>query len=551
MEELIKEICKDYNEHNLGLEALCSKYHLGKLKIKKYLSDNNIPLKKKGGQQLKVEYVVSDFKIEKYPQEEGYHYIAKDKNSDFTTNDYMNKAGVLTTYIKNNYDIEIPTLYDRRQYYMRTGNYWWEQYFDIIKEENLPMKKCPYCDWTTVDINNNSGAFEQHLLKEHNISKLYYLKEHPEDKEYFKTSNSVIQRQMDNDMNNYVICKICGKKLARINKAHLQTHNITKQEYIEKYGSDNIISQNFYNILLQNINEVNKNMPFHKQSSDELEIIEFIKSLGYNSSSDRKILNGKEIDIYIPELKIGIEYNGCLFHTEDYGKDKYYHLNKTNLCEQQGIQLIHIFSDEYKNNKDLTLKKIQHILGCNNGIKIGARKCIIKEINNNIATVFLDKYHIQGSVQASIYLGAYYKNELVAVMTFLKEKDNEWNLTRFASNSDYICSGIGGKLFKYFISNFDFKTIKSFADRRYTSTIKSNLYTKLGFKLDKIIAPEYRYYHPKQLPETRYHKFNFRKQHLHKKYNLPLSMTENEMTKELGYQKIWDCGLLRYVYNKL
>lgn len=550
MEEIIKNICKDYTENNLGLETLCSKYHLGKLKIKKYLSDNNIPLKRKGGQKLNTEYVISDFKTEKYPQEEGYHYIAKDKNSDFTTNDYMNAAGVLTTYIKNKYNVEIPNLHTRRQYYRTTGNYWWEQYFDIIKEENLPVKKCPYCDWTTIDINNNSGAFEQHLLKEHNISKLDYIKEYPEDKEYFKTSNSVIQRQMDNDIDNYVICKICNKKLARINKAHLQTHNITKQEYIEKYGSDNIISQNFYNILLQNINEVNKNMPFHKQSNDELEIIEFIKSFGYEPSPNRKILNGKEIDIYIPELKIGIEYNGCLFHTEEYGKDKHYHLNKTNICEQQGIQLIHIFSDEYKNNKDLILKKIQHILGCDKGIKIGARKCKIKEINYNTALSFLNKYHIQGGVLSSIYLGAYYQDELVAVMTFLKEKDTDWNLTRFASHSDYICSGIGGKLFKYFITNFDFNTIKSFADRRYSSTIKDNLYTKLGFILDKITPPEYRYYHPKQIPEIRHHKFGFRKQILHKKYNLPLTMTESEMSKELGYQKIWDCGLLRYVYYK-
>lgn len=462
----------------------------------------------------------------------------------------MNAAGVLTTYIKDKYNVEIPNLHARRQYYRTTGNYWWEQYFDIIKEKDLPVKKCPYCNWSTIDINNNSGAFEVHLLKEHNISKLDYLKDHPEDKEFFKTKNPIIQRQMEDDETKYVVCKICGKKLGFINKSHLRLHSITKDEYIQKYGYDNLISAYTHKTLSETVIETNKNMPFHKQSNDEIEIIDFIKSLGYNPSPDRKILRGKEIDIYIPELKIGIEYNGCLFHTEEYGKDKNYHLNKTEICEHQGVQLIHIFSDEYLNDKEFILQKLRHILGCNKGIKIGARKCVIKKINYKLSTSFLNKYHIQGGVQATIYLGAYYQNELVAVMTFLKEKDLEWNLTRFASHSDYICSGIGGKLFKYFIKNFDFKTIKSFADRRYTSMIKDNLYTKLGFKLDKITVPDYRYFHPNIHPQERIHKFNFRKQRLHKKYNLPLTMTESEMTRELGYQKIWDCGLLRYVYYK-
>ena len=249
MKEIIKNICKDYTENNLGLETLCSKYHLGKLKIKKYLSANNIPLKRKGAQKLNTEYVISDFKTEKYPQEEGYHYIAKDKNSDFTTNDYMNAAGVLTTYIKDKYNVEIPNLHARRQYYRTTGNYWWEQYFDIIKEKDLPVKKCPYCNWSTIDINNNSGAFEVHLLKEHSTSKLEYLKEHPEDKEYFRLVNPSLQRQMEDDTNNFVICQICGQKVGSINHSHLKQHGITKNEYIQKYGRDNLISKNFSNIL--------------------------------------------------------------------------------------------------------------------------------------------------------------------------------------------------------------------------------------------------------------------------------------------------------------
>jgi hypothetical protein len=176
-------ICKEYLETNVSIEKLGLKYHLGKKKIKDILFENNITIKNKGGQKLKKQYTILDYKIEKYPKENGYHYVAKDKNSDFSTNDYMNKSGVLTSYIKKNYNVKIPNLHYRRQYYMETGNYWWEQYFDIIKKENNQLKKCPYCDWTTIDINNNSGAFETHLLKIHNITKLDYLQNHHEDKD--------------------------------------------------------------------------------------------------------------------------------------------------------------------------------------------------------------------------------------------------------------------------------------------------------------------------------------------------------------------------------
>ena len=47
----------------------------------------------------------------------------------------------------------------------------------------------------------------------------------------------------------------------------------------------------------------------------------------------------------------------------------------------------------------------------------------------------------------------------------------------------------------------------------------------------------------------RHHKFGFRKKILHNKYGFPLTMTEREMTEKLGYYKIWDCGLIKYIYR--
>lgn len=212
-----------------------------------------------------------------------------------------------------------------------------------------------------------------------------------------------------------------------------------------------------------------------------------------------------------------------------------------------------IFPDEYHYSNDIVLSKIKHIchIGSDYLFKVYARKCTVKEITYDEALSFLNKNHIQGFVSSTVYLGAFYNGSLVGVMTFLDEGNGKkWNMTRFATDINTLCPGLGGKLFNFFVRNYEYTEIKTFADRRWTCDKYDNLYTKLGFVLDKVEYKDYRYYNPKVDRYKRFHKFGFRKQTLHRKYGLPLSMTETEMARSLGYDRIWDCGLIRYVYRK-
>lgn len=133
-------------------------------------------------------------------------------------------------------------------------------------------------------------------------------------------------------------------------------------------------------------------------------------------------------------------------------------------------------------------------------------------------------------------------------MTFVQRAKGEWELTRFATDITKHSIGVGGKMFNYFIRNYNPLLVKSFADRRWTSCIGDNLYLKLGFKLDKILKPDYRYF--LDGIKNRIHKFNFRKQTLHKKYGLPLDLTESQMVERINAKKVYDCGLLKYVWKK-
>lgn len=554
--ENIRSIINDYEE-GLSIYNICEKYHIGKIKLKKILSDNNITLRKKGKQPIdKTNFIIDDYKKEKYPQIEGYHYIAVDKLSGETYNDYMNNGGFLTSHIKKKYNEKIPSLYNRRLFYMKTGNYWWEQWFNIIKVKNEETKKCPYCTWETLDIHNKSGAFLNHLKYEHDMTIEEYIKNNPNDAHYFSRQLKEIEKNklLENSYY-YVICPLCGKKMPKITNSHLlKNHNTTLKEFKVKYPNIKIMSDNM-NKQLNNIRQYSNLVVSKKRfiSSYEVELHDFLKTYNIDFETNRQILIGKEIDILIPSLNLGIEIDGLRWHSEFYGKkDKNYHLNKTILCNQKGYSLIHIFEDEYVNNKDIVFSKLKHLIKKDYDLpKIQGRKILVKEIYKNDAEIFLNKFHIQGFSSSTVYLGGFYNEELISVMSFKNGgiTNKDWELTRFATNYNYRYQGVGGKLFKYFIRNYNPKNVISFADRRWTINPNNNLYTNLGFELVSITKPDYRYYNNKIDKFKRFHKFSLNKNKLSKKYGFPLTMTEKEMAIEAGFDRIWDCGLFKYVWK--
>lgn len=548
------EIVKDY-VGGMNIYDVCAKYHIGKLKVKDILKSNGVELRKRGNQACdKSDYVVSDFHIPKYKVEDGFYYVAIDKENGVSSNDYMNEAGFLTTHIKNTYNVEIPSLYDRRIYYMKTGNYWWEQWFNIVKKKKEDTIKCPYCDWESVDINNKSGAYTNHILS-HGISIEEHLNQYQNEEYLFHNQVKLIneKKKMMNDAY-YVECPICGKKMKRITLWHLKSkHNMNMKEFRIKYP--NIKLNSHMTSLLDKKNFALANLVVSKDrfvSKYEKEIQDFLSSHNINFTPNRQILIGKEIDMLIEDKRIGIEFDGLKWHTEWFGKkDRNYHCNKTNQCNEKGYGLIHIFEDEFVNKKEIVFNKLKHILKLDYDLpKICGRKVVVKEIYKSDAQVFLEQYHIQGFSSSTVYLGGFYGDELVAVMTFKHGniKNPNWELTRFATKPTYYYQGVASKIFTYFIRHYNPKIIISFADRRWTLNVNNNLYTLLGFELESINKPDYKYYNENVERYKRFHKMSFNKQTLHKKYGFPLTMTETEMAKELGFDRIWDCGLFKFVW---
>lgn len=409
---------------------------------------------------------------------------------------------------------------------------------------DLPKLTCPYCGWTTIDVDGRANAYLKHLVHHHKIDIDKHLEEYPDDIKYLWR-----EKQRRDEM---VQCKVCGKWMHLIDNRHLKKHGMNKLQYVNLFGGGKLISNETMEKYQQNFANAIGDDGFcrHKSMYEDM-ICEWLDEIGIEyKKDDRTVLDGLEIDILSGD--IGIEVNGNQWHTETFGgKDRNYHLSKTESANEQGVRLMHIFSDEIIEHKDIVKSKIYRLFGASDGLeRVYGRKCTINEINAVTAQEFLENNHIQGFATASVYLAAFNNGRLVGVMTFINDNDGKWNLNRFASDINMSCIGVGGKLFSYFIKHYDPIEVRSFADRRWTLSVDRNLYTNLGFELDSILPPEYRYYNPRVDKVKRFHKFGFRKEKLMKLHGFPIEMTETEMTKALGYDRIWDCGLFRYVWKK-
>ena len=284
------------------------------------------------------------------------------------------------------------------------------------------------------------------------------------------------------------------------------------------------------------------------KSTGEIEIQNFLLENNITFElCNRKKLNGLEIDIYVPDYKFGIEFDGLYWHSNIY-KDNDYHLNKTELCEKENIQLLHIFEDEWVNKKEIVKSIIKSKLGIVEN-KIFARKCIIKEIDAKTSKEFLENNHIQGNLYSKVKIGLFYSNELVSIMTFGKKRismgnkiiiDGEYEMLRFCNKLNTQVIGGASKLLNYFIRTYTPKSITTFADRRYS---QGNLYKQLGFKFMYDTKPNYWYVlNSKALREYR---FKYRKDILIKE-GYDKTKTEREIMAEKGYLRIYDCGNMKF-----
>lgn len=210
-------------------------------------------------------------------------------------------------------------------------------------------------------------------------------------------------------------------------KLHKNKYDYSKVNYIRAHDKITIIcrehgefdQQPYLHLAMQGCPKCSNSV-----SSDHLQIINFIEELGIEVIvNDRKILSGFELDIWIPTHNLAIEYCGLYWHSK---RNELDHVTKHNKCDELGIRLLTIFSDEFKFKKEILFSKIKQIL-----VPSILNNADIHSIDHETTETFIIKNSFLPDYNFDQSFGIFENNELMSVLTYNKNKIN------FCSNKQY------------------------------------------------------------------------------------------------------------------
>lgn len=261
-------------------------------------------------------------------------------------------------------------------------------------------------------------------------------------------------------------------------------------------------------------------------------------------SNVRTVIPPKEIDVYIPDMKLGIEVNGSFWHSDwAYDKDKLYHWNKWNEANAKGIDLIQVYDFEL-DSRHIDIIKSWLLVRSGNAKKISARSCNLMNVDPPAARAFLTENHWQGFAAAKHHSALIHDGVIVGMLSYGNsrfEKDTlECIRLCFAKNT-VVVGGLS-RLLKHVDGN----EMVSYSDNRLFSGlslsdnfVRADAKRRIGYcwVKDSNILKRYQT-QPKKL-----------KMLLDSEYDA--SKTEDENMRAAGWYKLYDAGQTKWTMKLL
>lgn len=253
--------------------------------------------------------------------------------------------------------------------------------------------------------------------------------------------------------------------------------------------------------------------------------------------NDREVIKPYEIDILVPG-KLGIEFNGLFYHSNT--GDQHYHEKKSIMATEQGIQLFHVFEDEWRDKPEIIQSMLLHKLGltCD---KIYARNCVIRDINRSDRRTFFNTTHIDGDVRSKFALGLMNRDEgLVALASFRRPFHKKWKdymeLARFSCKKNVAIPGAYSKLV-HAAHKIVGKPILTYVDHRFGFDIKR--FENMGLKFITNTKPRF-WWTDKKL---RYDRFTCKADKLN-------NITQKAAAELAGLREIYGCANSIFTYGE-
>lgn len=263
------------------------------------------------------------------------------------------------------------------------------------------------------------------------------------------------------------------------------------------------------------------NPTYRVRSKYEDEIKEFIETFYPGRiDSNKKILDGKEIDIFIPDKNIGIEFNGMFWHSEQAGfTDPLYHAEKSRVASEKGILLYHIYEDHWNDCKDIVKSNITKLLGYVHSTK-PIENFEVRMISENACDDFLQENSVEYQ-DPVICLGLFYGDSLAAVCTI------QQNTIEFHEKKFITIVGCRRKFLEFIKRVFKFKTINLL--HKIDNQNMNLKYKEDGFEFVELLEPSFDW----MINENRIHDVNI------------VELHENKS----DIDKMWNCGYAKFEYK--
>ncbi len=302
----------------------------------------------------------------------------------------------------------------------------------------------------------------------------------------------------------------------------------TKARFIDsEYGEWWAVPQSVFN---GSGNPKRKSCGFSKGEKD---LAEFVKQ-HVTIEENRRFYYDKhrffEADIYIPSKNLAIEYNGLYWHS-DQQKPKNYHLKKREYFDSQGVRLLQIYENEWRDKRPIVESIILAKLG-QSGQKYQARKLDIRPVPNKAAQAFLLENHLMGGYKSAAFVGLYDKDELVSLLGYKKYKGGI-DISRFCNKTG--CSVAGGysRLVQAAVDATNPEFVQSYVDLRYGN---GKTLEGMGFTLEKV-TPGWSW-------SDCFGVYN----RLRCRANMDeRGLSEAEHAEELGWFRVYDSGQAKYI----
>ena len=316
----------------------------------------------------------------------------------------------------------------------------------IVKNNITEHPKCEYCDTDSYFLNRFAGYAKTCKHHNHNIGRILKTQKlHDRIKLNFNYDKYDLIELPDNLKNDKLVIRC--KKCCKITKLFI--------------GNGLISRLHDKRLCMYCENSVSK---------AEEEVFDFISSIYkgeiIHHENGRKIIPPQELDFYIPEFKLAIEFDGIYWHSETFGgKDINYHVNKTKLCNEKGIKLIHLFENEWYTKLQQVKSFISSELGIFKHI-ITANDCEIIQLNEKDARNFQNRNCVIPYEQSDINLALKYKNKIVYLITIIKT-DNEYIINCICNRNGYNVIDSYKTIINHLKTIYDIHNLKISLNRRW------------------------------------------------------------------------------------